>query len=35
MFTKSPRFIAGLLLSSMLVFAQAFAVAPARPQEGL
>ena len=29
MFTKSPRFIAGLLLSSMLVFAQAFAVAPA------
>ncbi|MCA1565115.1 MAG: TlpA family protein disulfide reductase [Acidobacteria bacterium] len=28
MFTKSPRFIAGLLLSSMLVFAQAFAVAP-------
>ncbi|HEY0083620.1 MAG TPA: TlpA disulfide reductase family protein [Pyrinomonadaceae bacterium] len=37
MFTKSPRFIAGLLLSSMLVFAQAFAFAPApaRPQEGL
>jgi peroxiredoxin len=35
MFTKSPRFIAGLLLSSMLVFAQALAVAPARPQEGL
>ncbi|HEX8130733.1 MAG TPA: TlpA disulfide reductase family protein [Pyrinomonadaceae bacterium] len=29
MFTKSPRFIAGLLLSSMLVFAQAFALAPA------
>jgi peroxiredoxin len=29
MFTRSPRFIAGLLLSSMLVFAQAFAVAPA------
>ncbi|HEV2879683.1 MAG TPA: TlpA disulfide reductase family protein [Pyrinomonadaceae bacterium] len=29
MFTKSPRFIAGLLLSSLLVFAQAFAVAPA------
>ena len=33
MFTKSPHFIAGLLLSSMFVFAQAFAVAPARPQE--
>ncbi|HEX9917913.1 MAG TPA: TlpA disulfide reductase family protein [Pyrinomonadaceae bacterium] len=29
MFTKSPRFIAGLLLSSMFVFAQAFAVTPA------
>ena len=37
MFTKSPRFIAGLLLASMLVFAQAFAFAPApvKPQEGL
>ena len=37
MFTKSPRFIAGLLLSSMLVFAQAFAFAPAPAgtQEGL
>jgi peroxiredoxin len=37
MFTKSPRFIAGLLLSSMLAFAQAFAVtpAPARTQQGL
>jgi peroxiredoxin len=37
MFTTSPRFIAGLLLSSMLVFAQAFAVthAPAtNAQEG-
>ena len=35
MFTKSPRFIAGLLLSLMLVFAQAFAVAPrAKTQEG-
>jgi peroxiredoxin len=33
MFTKSPRFIAGLLLSSMLVFAQA--VTPANTQEGL
>jgi peroxiredoxin len=33
MFTKSPRFIAGLLPSLMLVFAQAFAVAPAaRPK---
>ncbi|HZG53427.1 MAG TPA: TlpA disulfide reductase family protein [Pyrinomonadaceae bacterium] len=31
MFTKSPRFIAGLLLSLVLVFAQAFAVAPAAP----
>ncbi|HEX8424151.1 MAG TPA: TlpA disulfide reductase family protein [Pyrinomonadaceae bacterium] len=29
MFTKSPRFIASLLLSLMLVFAQAFAFAPA------
>ena len=29
MFTKSPRFIAGLLLSLVLVFAQAFAIAPA------
>ncbi|HEX8634766.1 MAG TPA: TlpA disulfide reductase family protein [Pyrinomonadaceae bacterium] len=29
MFTKSPRFIAGLLLSLVLVFAQAFAVTPA------
>jgi peroxiredoxin len=28
MFTKSPRFIAGLLLASLLVFAQAFAIAP-------
>jgi peroxiredoxin len=37
MFTRSPRFIAGLLLSSMLVFAQAFAFAPATrsTQEGL
>ncbi|HEX8457296.1 MAG TPA: TlpA disulfide reductase family protein [Pyrinomonadaceae bacterium] len=30
MFTKSPRFIAGLLLSTILVFAQALAVTPAR-----
>lgn len=30
MFTKSPRLIAGLALSLVLVFAQAFAVAPAR-----
>lgn len=29
MFTRSPRFIAGLLLSLALVFAQAFAVTPA------
>lgn len=29
MFTKSPRFIAGLLLSSLFVFAQAFAFTPA------
>lgn len=36
MFTKSPRFIAGLLLSLMLLFAQAFAVAPtAQTQDGL
>ncbi|MDQ1522277.1 MAG: hypothetical protein QOE47_201 [Pyrinomonadaceae bacterium] len=36
MFTKSPRFIAGLLLSSTLVFAQAFAIAPAaNTQEAL
>ena len=36
MFTKSPRFIAGLLLSLMLVFAHAFAVAPpAQTQDGL
>jgi peroxiredoxin len=35
MFTKSPRFIAGLFLASMLVFAQAFAVTPARTQQGL
>ena len=34
MFTKSPRFIAGLLLSLMLVFAQAFALAPAQTQDG-
>jgi peroxiredoxin len=32
MFTKSPRFIAGLLLSLLLVFAQAFAFAPANRQ---
>lgn len=32
MFTKSPRFIAGLLLAFALVFAPAFAVVPA--QEG-
>jgi peroxiredoxin len=31
MFTKSPRFIIGLLLSLAVVFAQAFAVTPARP----
>jgi peroxiredoxin len=30
MFTKSPRFIAGLLLSLFVLFAQASAVAPAR-----
>ncbi|HZH32392.1 MAG TPA: TlpA disulfide reductase family protein [Pyrinomonadaceae bacterium] len=35
MFTKSPRFIAGLLLSSLLVFAQAFSPANANAQEGL
>jgi peroxiredoxin len=35
MFTKSPRLIAGLLLSLMLVFAQAFAFAPAKTQDGL
>jgi peroxiredoxin len=33
MFTQSPRLIAGLLLSLVLVFAQAFAVAPARAQQ--
>jgi peroxiredoxin len=37
MFTKSPRLIAGLLLSLMLVFAQALAVAPptTKTQDGL
>ncbi|HEY1404824.1 MAG TPA: TlpA disulfide reductase family protein [Pyrinomonadaceae bacterium] len=35
MFTRSPRFIAGLLLSLALVFAQAFAAAPTNMQEGL
>ena len=37
MFTKSPRFIAGLLLALMLLFAQAFAgaSASARTQDGL
>ena len=34
MFTKSPRFIAGLLLSLMFVFAQALAVTTARTQGG-
>jgi peroxiredoxin len=34
MFIKSPRFIAGLLLSLMLVFAQALAITPARTQGG-
>ncbi|HEV2801070.1 MAG TPA: TlpA disulfide reductase family protein [Pyrinomonadaceae bacterium] len=34
MFAKSPRFIAGLLLSTILVFAQAFAVTPARVAAG-
>ena len=34
MFTKSPRFIVGLLLALVLVFAQAFAVVPARQEGG-
>jgi peroxiredoxin len=34
MFTKSPRFIAGLLLSLMLLFAQAFAFTPASKTQG-
>jgi peroxiredoxin len=34
MFTSSPRFIAGMLLSLVLVFAQAFAFAPANTQGG-
>lgn len=35
MFTKSPRFIAGLSLSLLMIFAQAFAATPAHTQGAL